>query len=266
MYRLPFAIYQLLTVLSNHSYSDELLEQNYDVIKYTLQHDIGSHATMVPKGDHEGIYKEFPARIEKDKQGVTFTYILDLPDGLDIFKMIIQVWVCSIAESWSLVVNFTDKDNPGQQQGIATRTLRLSLPVADKSEKSFQQSFEDFFNAEIMKLHNYVKAESCLGKDYRDRCAVVQAKFSEFLTAAREAKLKIMVDTANGYNLVLVPEQFAPCGAIQTQTGAYKYTSADRMAKLDDQGNITRFSSIEYPYFANYVISLSESPSQNCST
>ena len=256
MYQIPFAIYQLLsvyqllTVLSNHSYSDEQLEQNYDVIKYILQQDIGSHAVMVTKADHAKVYKEFPARTEKDKQGVTYTYILDLPDGLELFKMVIQVWICTIAESWSLVVNFTDKDNPGQQQGAFTRTLRLSLPVADKSGKSFQQTFETFFDEEIQKLHNFVKAESCLGKDYLDRCARVQTKFKELLTEAREAKLKIMVDTANGYNLVLAQEQFAPCGVNQIQNGAQLYTSADRLTKLDDQGNITRFSSSEYPYFA----------------
>lgn len=238
-----------MTVLSNHSYSDEQLEQNYDVVKYTLQHDIGSHARMVTKDDHADTYKEFPARTEKDKQGVTYTYILDLPDGLELFKMVIQVWICTIAESWSLVVNFTDKDNPGQQQGASTKTLRLSLPVADKSEKSFQQTFETFFDEEIQKLHNYVKAESCLGQDYLDSCDVVQNKFDEFLTAAREAKLKVMVDTANGYNIVLAPERFVPYGINQIQNGAQEYTSTDRLEKLNDRGNITRFSSIEYPFF-----------------
>lgn len=255
MYRLPFAIYQLLTVLSNHSYSDEQLEQNYDVIKYTLQHEIGSHARMVTKDDHVGVYKEFPARIEKESanRGVTFTYILDLPDGLDIFKMVIQVWVCSLAESWSLVVNFTDKDNPGQQQGVSTKTLRLSLPVAEKSEKSgksFQQNFEEYFNTEIMKLHNYVKAEHCLGEEYLDRCAVVQAKFNEFLNEAKKANLKVMMDTADGYNFVLAPERFAPCGNNQIRNGAQVYTSTYRLARLNDQGNITQFSSNEYPYFS----------------
>lgn len=249
MYRLPFAIYQLLTVLSNHSYSDEQLEQNYDVVKYTLQHDIGSHATMVTKDDHAEIYKEFPAHTEKDKQGVTYTYILDLPDGLELFKMVIQVWICTIAESWSLVVTFNDKDNPGQQQGASTKTLRLSLPVADKSEKSFQQTFETFFNEEIQKLHNYVKAESCLGQDYVDSCAVVQNKFYEFLTAAREAKLKIMVDTADGFDFLLAPEQLVPNGTHSVSQSAQVYTSTYRLAKLNDRGNIRLFSSNEYPFF-----------------
>ena len=248
MYRLPFAIYQLLTVLSNHSYSDEQLEQNYDVIKYTLQHDIGSHAVMVTKDEHANTYKELPTHTEKDKQGVTYTYILDLPDGLELFKMVIQVWICSLAESWSLIVEFTD--NTGEHKGASTKTLRLSLPVADKSGKSFQQTFETFFDEEIQKLHQFAKAESCLGKDYLDRCAVVQTKFTEFLTEARKANLKVMVDTANGYNIVLAPERFAPCGDNQTQNGAQLYTSADRLTKLDDQGNIMRFSSNEYPYFA----------------
>ena len=253
MYRLPFAIYQLLTVLSNHSYSDDQLEQNYDVIKYTLQNDIGSHARMVTKEDHADTYKEFPARIEKEKQGVTFTYILDLPDGLDIFKMVIQVWVCSLAESWSLVVNFTDKDNPGQQQGVSTKTLRLSLPVAEKSEKSgksFQQNFEEYFNAEIQKLHNYVKAEHCLGEEYLERCAVVQAKFNEFLNEAKKANLKVMVDTADGYNFVLAPENFVPNGAHSVSKSAQVYTSTYRLARLNDHGDINLFSSNEYPYFS----------------
>ena len=255
MYKIPFAIYQLLsvykllTVLSNHSYSDEQLEQNYDVIKYILQQDIGSHAVMVTKADHAKVYKEFPARMEKDKQGVTYTYILDLPDGLELFKMVIQVWICTIAESWSLVVNFTDKDNPGQQQGASTKTLRLSLPVADKSGKSFQQTFETFFNEEIQKLHQFAKAESCLGQDYLDSCAVVQTKFYEFLTAARKAKLKVMVDTANGYNLVLAPEQFVPNGTRSVSDSAQVYTSTERLAKLNDRGNIKQFSSSEYPFF-----------------
>lgn len=248
MYRLPFAIYQLLTVLSNHSYSDEQLEQNYDVVKYTLQHDIGSHAVMVTKDDHADIYKEFPARTEKDKQGVTYTYILDLPDGLELFKMVIQVWICTIAESWSLVVNFNDKDNPGQQ-GASTRTLRLSLPVADKSGKSFQQTFETFFDEEIQKLHQFAKAESCLGKDYLDSCAVVQTKFYEFLTAAREAKLKIMVDTADGFDFLLAPEKFVPNGTRSVSDSAQVYTSTYRLTKLNDSGNIKLFNSNEYPFF-----------------
>lgn len=247
MYRLPFAIYQLLTVLSNHSYSDEQLEQNYDVIKYTLQHDIGSRAVMVTKGDHADIYKELPAHTEKDKQGVTYTYILNLPDGLELFKMVIQVWVCSLAESWSIVVEFTD--NTGEHKGASTKTLRLSLPVADKSGKSFQQTFETFFDEEIQKLHQFAKAESCLGKDYIDRCAVVQTKFNEFLTEAREAKLKVMVDTANGYNIVLAPEQFVPNGTRSVSDSAQVYTSTDRLAKLNDRGNIKLFSSSEYPFF-----------------
>lgn len=247
MYRLPFAIYQLLTVLSNHSYSDEQIEQNYDVIKYTLQHDIGSHAVMVTKGDHADIYKELPAHTEKDKQGVTYTYILNLPDGLELFKMVIQVWVCSLAESWSIVVEFTD--NTGEHKGASTKTLRLSLPVADKSGKSFQQTFEPFFNEEIQKLHQFAKAESCLGKDYIDRCAVVQTKFNEFLTEARKAKLKVMVDTANGYNIVLAPEQFVPNGTRSVSDSAQVYTSTDRLAKLNDRGNIKLFSSSEYPFF-----------------
>ena len=249
MYRLPFAIYQLLTVLSNHSYSDEQLEQNADVIKYTLQHDIGSHAVMVTKDEHANTYKELPAHTEKDKQGVTYTYILDLPDGLELFKMVIQVWICSIAESWSLVVTFNNKDNPGQQPGVSTKTLRLSLPVADKSGKSFQQTFETFFDEEIQKLHQFAKAESCLGKDYLDRCAVVQTKFNEFLTEARKANLKVMVDTANGYNIVLAPEQFVPNGTRSVSDSAQVYTSTDRLAKLNDRGNIKLFSSSEYPFF-----------------
>ena len=247
MYRLPFAIYQLLTVLSNHSYSDEQLEQNYDVIKYTLQHDIGSHAVMVTKDEHADIYKELPAHTEKDKQGVTYTYILDLPDGLELFKMVIQVWICSLAESWSLIVEFTD--NTGEHKGASTKTLRLSLPVADKSGKSFQQTFEAFFDEEIQKLHQFAKAESCLGKDYLDRCAVVQTKFNEFLTEARKANLKVMVDTANGYNIVLAPEQFVPNGTRSVSDSAQVYTSTDRLAKLNDRGNIKLFSSSEYPFF-----------------
>lgn len=249
MYRLPFAIYQLLTVLSNHSYSDEQLEQNYDVVKYTLQHDIGSHARMVTKDDHADTYKEFPARTEKDNQGVTYTYILDLPDGLELFKMVIQVWICTIAKSWSLVVNFTDKDNPGQQQGASTKTLRLSLPVADMSGKSFQQTFETFFDEEIQKLHQFVKAESCLGQDYLDSCDVVQNKFDEFLTAAREAKLKIMVDTADGFDFLLAPEQLVPNGTHSVSQSAQVYTSTYRLATLNDRGNIRLFSSNEYPFF-----------------
>lgn len=247
MYRLPFAIYQLLTVLSNHSYSDEQLEQNYDVIKYALQHDIGSHAVMVTKDDHADTYKELPAYTEKDKQGVTYTYILDLPDGLELFKMVIQVWICSIAESWSLIVEFTD--NTGEHKGASTKTLRLSLPVADKSGKSFQQTFETFFDEEIQKLHQFAKAESCLGQDYLDRCAVVQTKFTEFLTAAREAKLNVMVDTANGYNLVLAPEQFVLNGTHSILDSAQVYISTERLAKLNDRGNIKLFSSSEYPFF-----------------
>jgi hypothetical protein len=249
MYRLPFAIYQLLTVLSNHSYSDEQIEQNADVIKHTLQQDIGSHAVMVTKDDHDEVYKEFPARIAKENQGVTYTYILDLPDGLDPFKMVIQVWVCSLAESWSLVVNFTDKDNPGQLQGASTKTLRLSLPVVDKSGKSFQQTFETFFNEEIQKLHNYVKAESCLGKDYLDRCAVVQTKFIEFLSEAKKAQLKVMVDTADGFDFLLAPEQLVPNGAHSVSQSAQVYTSTYRLTKLDDRGFIRVFSSNEYPFF-----------------
>jgi len=247
MHKLQFAIYQLLTVLSNHSYSDEQLEQNYDVIKYTLQHDIGSHASMVTKGEHADIYKELPAHTEKDKQGVTYTYILNLPDGLELFKMVIQVWICSLAESWSLIVEFTD--NTGEHKGASTKTLRLSLPVADKSGKSFQQTFETFFNEEIQKLHNYVKAESCLGKDYLDRCAVVQTKFNEFLTEARKANLKVMVDTADGFDFLLAPEQLVPNGAHSVSQSAQVYTSTYRLTKLDDRGNIKLFSSSEYPFF-----------------